>query len=110
MFGTLGYAEEEFWSSCLKLAVVVMFVLLGIVINCGGGPASGEFSSYVGGRYWQNPGAFANGFKGVCSVFVTAAFSFGELNRRQPSLLVKSDYDDLLSWNRACWSRRNRNA
>lgn len=31
---------------------------------------------YVGGRYYQNPGAFANGFKGVCSVFVTAAFSF----------------------------------
>ena len=25
---------------------------------------------------WQSPGAFANGFKGVCAVFVTAAFSF----------------------------------
>lgn len=25
---------------------------------------------------WQDPGAFANGFKGVCAVFVTAAFSF----------------------------------
>ena len=31
---------------------------------------------YVGGRYYSDPGAFANGFKGVCSVFVTAAFSF----------------------------------
>lgn len=80
IFGTLGYAEEEFWSSCLKLTVVVMFVLIGIVINCGGGPSDGIYANYIGGRYWSNPGAFANGFKGVCSVFVTAAFSFGELD------------------------------
>jgi yeast amino acid transporter len=46
--------------------------LLGIVLNCGGTPDSG----YIGGRYWQNPGAFNNGFKGMCNVFVTAAFSF----------------------------------
>ena len=26
--------------------------------------------------YWQNPGAFNNGFKGLCSCFVTAAFAF----------------------------------
>jgi len=42
------------------------------VINCGGYPGGG----YIGGQYWQNPGAFNNGFKGLCSVFVTAAFSF----------------------------------
>lgn len=76
VLGTLGYAEEEFWSSCLKLAVVIMFIFIGIVCICGGGPAGGEYNSYVGGRYWQNPGAFANGFKGVCAMFVTAAFSF----------------------------------
>ncbi|TFL02286.1 amino-acid permease inda1 [Pterulicium gracile] len=76
LFGTLGFAEEEFWTSCLKLLVVVMFVLIGIVCVTGGGPASGEYSSYTGGEKWSNPGPFANGFKGVCSVFVTAAFSF----------------------------------
>jgi len=43
----------------------------------GGGPTGGEYDSYLGGRHWSNPGAFANGFKGVCAVFVTAAFSFG---------------------------------
>jgi len=75
-FGTLGYAEEEFWSSCLKLFVVVMFIFIGIVCICGGGPSGGDYGTYVGGRYWQNPGAFANGFKGVCAMFVTAAFSF----------------------------------
>ena len=72
----LGYAEEEFWSSCLKLTVVVIFIFIGIVMNCGGGASSGPYGEYVGGRYWQDPGAFANGFKGVCAVFVTAAFSF----------------------------------
>jgi len=30
IFGTLGFAEEEFWSSCLKLLVVVMFILIGM--------------------------------------------------------------------------------
>ncbi|KAJ8503091.1 hypothetical protein ONZ45_g11159 [Pleurotus djamor] len=76
VFGTLGYAEEEFWASCLKLFVVVLFCIVGIVCICGGGPSSGQYGSYVGGRYWSEPGAFANGFKGVCSVFVAAAFSF----------------------------------
>jgi amino acid transporter len=44
------------------------------VLACGGGSPSG---GYVGGKYWHHPGAFHNGFKGLCSVFVTAAFAFG---------------------------------
>lgn len=46
--------------------------LLGIVLNCGGGVDGG----YIGVKYWHDPGAFHNGFKGLCSVFVTAAFAF----------------------------------
>lgn len=46
--------------------------LLGIVLNIGGVPGDG----YIGGKYWHDPGAFKNGFKGLCSVFVTAAFAF----------------------------------
>ena len=46
--------------------------LLGIVINIGGTPTEG----YIGGKYWQDPGPFNNGFKGLCAVFVTAAFTF----------------------------------
>jgi yeast amino acid transporter len=42
------------------------------VLNCGGTDKLG----YIGGLYWQDPGAFNNGFKGLCSVFVTAAFAF----------------------------------
>lgn len=76
ILGTLGYAEEEFLSSCLKLFVIILFCFIGVVCICGGGPASGDYNTYLGGRYWRDPGAFANGFKGVCAVFVTAAFSF----------------------------------
>lgn len=46
--------------------------ILGIVLNCGGGPEGG----YIGAKYWYDPGAFRNGFKGLCSVFVNAAFAF----------------------------------
>ncbi len=76
VLGTLGYAEEEFWSSCLKLTVVVIFIIIGIVCITGGGPSNGDYNKYLGAAHWYNPGAFANGFKGVCAVFVTAAFSF----------------------------------
>ena len=76
IFGGLGFAESEFWASALKLFVVVLFLFIAVIMNAGGGPSNGSYSEYVGGRYWQDPGAFANGFKGVCAVFVTAAFSF----------------------------------
>ena len=46
--------------------------ILGVILNIGGGPGG----SYIGGKYWQNPGAFNNGLKGLCSVFVNAAFAF----------------------------------
>jgi len=76
IFGTLGYAEEEFWSSVLKLGATVVFMIICLVLVLGGGPSSGKYNEYWGARYWYDPGAFKNGFKGFCSVFVTAAFSF----------------------------------
>jgi amino acid transporter len=47
-------------------------VILGSIINIGGGPDG----SYIGFKLWHHPGAFNNGFKGLCSSFVTAAFAF----------------------------------
>ncbi|VEU21153.1 DEKNAAC102088 [Brettanomyces naardenensis] len=73
MCGVRGYGEAEFVFSSLKVLAVIGFIILGVVLDCGGGPVKG----YIGGKYWHDPGAFAAGFKGVCSVFVTAAFSFG---------------------------------
>ena len=32
VFGTLGFAEEEFWSSVLKLFTVIMFVFIGMYV------------------------------------------------------------------------------
>ncbi|KAF2655385.1 amino acid permease [Lophiostoma macrostomum CBS 122681] len=76
IFGTLGYAEEEFWSSILKLSATVIFMIIAFVLVLGGGPSRGIYDEYWGARLWYDPGAFKNGFKGFCSVFVTAAFSF----------------------------------
>lgn len=72
LFGVKGYGEAEFVFSLIKVIAIIGFIILGIVIVCGGGPQGG----YIGGKYWHDPGSFNNGFKGLCAVFVTAAFSF----------------------------------
>lgn len=72
LFGVKGYGEAEFVFSLIKVIAVIGFIILGIILNVGGGPNGG----YIGGRYWQDPGPFAAGFKGVVAVFVTAAFAF----------------------------------
>jgi amino acid transporter len=50
----------------------IHFSILAVTMNIAGGPNG----SYIGGKYWRDPGAINNGFKGVCSTFVTAAFAF----------------------------------
>merc|ERR1711964_559371 len=70
--GVKVYGEAEYTFSILKVTAVIGFIILGVVINCGGTQDSG----YIGGKYWANPGAFHNGFKGFCNTLVTAAFSF----------------------------------
>jgi amino acid transporter len=98
LFGVRGYGEAEFVFAIIKVIAVIGFIILGIILNCGGGPEGG----YIGGRYWYPngvpadyggyraaanqdkngndvqivSGAFNAAFKGLCSVFVTAAFSF----------------------------------
>ncbi|KAF5521009.1 Amino-acid permease inda1 [Colletotrichum aenigma] len=76
VFGTLGFAEEEFVSSTFKLIATVIFMIVALVLICGGGPEGGKYDEYWGDRLWRDPGAFQNGFCGFCSVFVTAAFAF----------------------------------
>ena len=72
LFGVKGYGEAEFVFSLVKVIAVIGFIILGIIINCAGNPNGG----YIGGKFWVEPGPFNNGFKGLCSVFVTAAFAF----------------------------------
>lgn len=61
----------EFILSIIKVTALVGFIILGIVINCGGAPKGG----YIGTHYWYDPGAFTN-FPGFCAVFTTCAFAF----------------------------------
>ncbi|CAH2351868.1 general amino-acid permease Gap1p [[Candida] railenensis] len=72
LFGVKGYGEVEFVLSIIKVIAVVGFIIVAICIICGVGD-----QGYIGAKYWHNPGAFNSGFKGVCSVFISAAFSFG---------------------------------
>ncbi|KAK3375047.1 amino acid permease/ SLC12A domain-containing protein [Podospora didyma] len=72
-FGVRGYGEVEFILSIIKITACVAFIILGVVIDCGGTGDQG----YIGAKYWKDPGAFRNGFKGFAGVFVVAAFSFG---------------------------------
>ncbi|WFD00650.1 hypothetical protein MYAM1_003401 [Malassezia yamatoensis] len=71
--GVRGYGEFEFVASFLKVIGCIGFIICAIVIDCGG-TSSGY---YMGAQGWHQPsGAFKNGFKGFCSVFITAAFAF----------------------------------
>ncbi|SPO05281.1 probable Amino-acid permease inda1 [Cephalotrichum gorgonifer] len=76
IFGSLGYAEEEFVASIFKLSAIIIFMIIAFVLVLGGGPKDGRYNEYWGARYWYDPGAFKDGFQGFCSVFATAAFSF----------------------------------
>lgn len=72
LFGVRGYGEAEFVFSIIKVIAIVGFIVLGIILDIGGGPSGG----YIGGKYWHSPGAFHHGLKGTSSVLVTAAFAF----------------------------------
>ena len=63
---------------CLSVWYLLLFSLLGVLINIMGGVDSNgnPDTSYMGFRLWHHPGAFHNGFKGLCSTFVNAAFAF----------------------------------
>jgi len=74
IFGVRGYGEVEFVLGMVKVIAVIGFIIYGIIVDCGGVPT--DTRGYIGAHYWHDPGAFRNGFKGFCSVFVTAAFAF----------------------------------
>ena len=66
----------EFVLGIIKVTAVIGFIIFAVVVDCGG-VHSRINRGYLGAHYWHDPGAFKNGFKGFCSVFVTAAFAFG---------------------------------
>lgn len=51
----------------IKVLAILIFFIVAIIINVGG--IGGE---YIGGRYFHDPGAFADGISGVAKIFVVA--------------------------------------
>ncbi|KAH3900641.1 probable General amino-acid permease GAP1 [Saccharomycodes ludwigii] len=76
LFGVKGYGMAECVFSMIKVTTVVGFIILGIILTCGGGPVKG----YIGGKYFHALPLVGDTegerFKGVMSVFVSAAFAF----------------------------------
>ncbi|BFZ60921.1 lysine permease [Saitoella coloradoensis] len=74
------YGEIEFWVASVKVVTVVGFLILGLILDCGGGD-----DGAVGFRYWRNPGPFNNylveshdvgKFLGFWVTLIQAIFSF----------------------------------
>lgn len=62
----------EYWLSFLKIVTIVLFIIIGIVVNAG---ANVE-RRHIGTSNWRIPGApFVGGFGGFARVFVTASFA-----------------------------------
>ncbi|EIN12074.1 hypothetical protein PUNSTDRAFT_99476 [Punctularia strigosozonata HHB-11173 SS5] len=69
-----AYGELEYWLSSLKVATIVVFIILGILVNVG----VNTDHRYIGTKNWHIPGApFVGGFGGFARVFVTASFAYG---------------------------------
>ncbi|KAJ9100712.1 hypothetical protein QFC20_005405 [Naganishia adeliensis] len=56
ILGVAFFGEIEFWMSTCKVLVLVGLLLLGIILDLGGGPNHDR----IGFRYWKKPGPFAH--------------------------------------------------
>jgi len=81
LMGAGIYGEAEFIFASIKVITIVVLIILGIVLDLGGGPDHDR----IGFRYWINPGPFvqfdgipgAKGqFLGFWAVLPQAAFAF----------------------------------
>lgn len=81
LFGVGTYGEMEFIFASIKVVTITGLLILGIVLDLGGGPSHDR----IGFQYWKNPGPFvqfdgiagAKGrFLGFVRVLIQAAFSF----------------------------------
>nr|GAT57772.1 predicted protein [Mycena chlorophos] len=67
-----SYGELEYWLSLLKVATIIVFIILGILVNVG----VNKEHRYIGGHYFREA-PFVGGFGGFANVFVTASFAYG---------------------------------
>ncbi|PHH54875.1 General amino acid permease AGP3 [Ceratocystis fimbriata CBS 114723] len=66
LLGVETFGEAEFWLALFKLVGLVAYFLFSIIYVSGGVKGVPAF----GFHYWNDPGAFSNGFRGVATVFV----------------------------------------
>ena len=94
----------EYWLSSLKVVTIVVFILLGTLVNVG---ANYEHR-FIGFKNWQIPGApFVGGFGGFAHVFVTASFAcmlFPFSTSAHRHLISRRSWGDREPWNHC---RRN---
>ncbi|CAK9780351.1 hypothetical protein CC85DRAFT_165061 [Cutaneotrichosporon oleaginosum] len=68
------YGEVEYWLSLLKVITIIVFIFVGIAVNCG----ANTDHRYIGGSIFNKGDApFVGGIGGFASVFVTASFAYG---------------------------------
>jgi amino acid transporter len=67
LLGVEAFGEAEFWLALLKLGGLVAYFIFSIIYASGG--LIGQQKAF-GFQYWHDPGAFADGFRGVARVFV----------------------------------------
>jgi len=93
MLGVESFGEAEFWLALFKLFGLCSYFLFSIIYVSGG--LIGQTEA-IGFRYWNDPGAFTNGFRGVAQVFVFAstfyagveAVAVAATETRNPSVAV----------------------
>lgn len=71
LLGVRSFGEAEFWLALVKVVFIFIFFLFAILISTG--VIGGE---KIGFNFYHDPGAFANGAKGVFEVFVFAALQY----------------------------------
>ncbi|KAK0462373.1 amino acid permease/ SLC12A domain-containing protein [Desarmillaria tabescens] len=76
------YGELEFGFAMLKIMLIVGLIIMGLVIDLGGGPGHHRYAF----QYWRNPGPFVQylgidgslgGFLGFWTTFSNAAYAYG---------------------------------
>ncbi|CUM63898.1 uncharacterized protein PRCAT00001486001 [Priceomyces carsonii] len=67
--GVGAFGEAEYWLALFKIVGLVAFYIFSIVYVAGGVKGTKAF----GFHYWNDPGAFNHGFKGLANTFVFAS-------------------------------------
>jgi amino acid transporter len=71
----------EFWFAIIKVLTIISLIILGIILDAGGGPDH----DVIGFRFWMNPGPFVQylgipgvtgRFLGYWAVLIQASFSY----------------------------------